>query len=473
MKNYLVPVLLLLLSAAAQFGIAAPTLFDIQINNNTEPFLAFYVQKQRDADLVYSRIPLPTDGHTISEIEVPFDQIINFTYGKLSFPVSVRSGAECGIQFDGNNLYKSLTFTGDTAADNNFTAEYNRTYGKPDAVQFSLAHLPFTVAPTVAKQASTHTEEQFFRHRDEQKAAAELFLDRYRGTVSPDIFARVEKAVEYDDLSNRIAYLVVNKNRLTLPEILGVKDRHPLPPVDFKNEELPDYPAFQNYLQARMHYEFLPGAYGDVRQNAPIIYDLAQTAFSGRASWYLQAEILCRYLDKTGSAFFGQDRFPAFYKNNPYPAYTDKVQKVYGNALTGVASTPAPLLEAVTADGRPVALQDYQGKVVYISFWASWCKPCLSNFRKYKDLRRELQAMGVVLYNVSIDDTKEAFLRSLDRQPILGVNALAADTDKTKIEYNLSTIPAYYVIDKTGRFAFLSNEPGRDIKAEFRKLVNR
>jgi thiol-disulfide isomerase/thioredoxin len=116
-------------------------------------------------------------------------------------------------------------------------------------------------------------------------------------------------------------------------------------------------------------------------------------------------------------------------------------------------------------------LQDYQGKVVYISFWASWCKPCLKNFRNNENKRKELQDIGVVLYNVSIDDTKEAFLTALERQDILGVNVLALDTDKTKIEYNLTSIPAYYIIDKNGKFTFLSDDTSRNIVDEFREKI--
>src|SRR5690606_31631759 len=37
---------------------------------------------------------------------------------------------------------------------------------------------------------------------------------------------------------------------------------------------------------------------------------------------------------------------------------------------------PAPGFTLTSNDGATVSLSDFQGKVVYIDFWASWCVPC-------------------------------------------------------------------------------------------------
>jgi len=468
-KAYLA--LLIVFFSAQMIAVATPSLFYVKIENNNEPYLGLWIEKVRGEAPVYNRIPLNNGDEMSFELDVPFEQVMQLEYGKIRFPLLVKPGEQPKIYFSSFDLHNTLAFKGLSAKENNFMAEYKREYGSTASVKYDLAHLSFSVARTISNQASSHTDKQFFFHRDADKDAVMSFLAANENEVDKKIFQQYKNKAIYDDLTNRITYFIVNKDRIGLIDLLKLKEAYPLPLADYSDDSLLDFPAYQNYLKARLQYEYLPGDFGNAKHVAPIIYNLAQTNFTKKASWYLQSEILCVYINKTGAPTFGQERFPDFYKKNPYPEYTEKVKLTYGSDLNATTSTPAPLLEAITADGRKNALQDYQGRVVYISFWASWCKPCLKNFRNNEAKRKELQDLGVVLYNVSIDENKEAFLASLGRQDILGVNVLALDTDKTKIEYNLTSIPAYYIIDKNGKFAFLSDDTSRDIVDEFKEMV--
>jgi len=135
------------------------------------------------------------------------------------------------------------------------------------------------------------------------------------------------------------------------------------------------------------------------------------------------------------------------------------------------ANQEAPDFEFTLEDGTTKKLSDYRGKVLYIRFWASWCGPCLKNFKKYEETRVELEKMGVVLLNVSVDQTQEAYKNLLARQPIVGTNAWTVQDKALQDAYELFAIPTYHIITKEGKFYFLGDGSNRNVFGEFQDLL--
>jgi len=58
-------------------------------------------------------------------------------------------------------------------------------------------------------------------------------------------------------------------------------------------------------------------------------------------------------------------------------------------------------------------LSNYAGKVVYVDFWASWCRPCLESFPFMADMSRQFgDELAIVAINV--DEDKNDALRFLE-----------------------------------------------------------
>ncbi len=71
-------------------------------------------------------------------------------------------------------------------------------------------------------------------------------------------------------------------------------------------------------------------------------------------------------------------------------------------APPGEAET-APALSGKTLDGKAAALSDYQGQVVLVDFWATWCDPCRAEIPELVKLQESLGAKGFVILGVSMD----------------------------------------------------------------------
>ena len=66
-------------------------------------------------------------------------------------------------------------------------------------------------------------------------------------------------------------------------------------------------------------------------------------------------------------------------------------------------------------DGETVSSKSWEGKVVLLNFWASWCPPCLREIPVFSDFRDQYHEQGFEVVGIAIDELEsaQAFLDSL------------------------------------------------------------
>lgn len=123
-------------------------------------------------------------------------------------------------------------------------------------------------------------------------------------------------------------------------------------------------------------------------------------------------------------------------------------------------------------DGTGVerSLTDHKGEVVYISFWASWCKPCIVGFEKYKDVRRDMHTKGVTMLNISIDKDVDSWHAAMDKYDIIGHHGHAPQED-ILTDYQLYNIPRYEIVGKQGQLLYLDREGGKTVIQNFEDFL--
>jgi cytochrome c biogenesis protein CcmG, thiol:disulfide interchange protein DsbE len=65
---------------------------------------------------------------------------------------------------------------------------------------------------------------------------------------------------------------------------------------------------------------------------------------------------------------------------------------------------PAPPLTLHTLDGRTISTDALRGKVVILSFWATWCEPCQEELPLLSDYAARHAAQGLQVLGFSLDD---------------------------------------------------------------------
>lgn len=114
-----------------------------------------------------------------------------------------------------------------------------------------------------------------------------------------------------------------------------------------------------------------------------------------------------------------------------------------------------PPLEDVTfydLDGKEARLSDYEGKVLLVNLWATWCPPCVAELPSLDIIQAGLGDKGLRVMAISLDrdktaDELKAFLQGR------GVEYLHAyvDTDRAiPLKWKYAGVPVTFLIDRTG-----------------------
>ncbi len=111
----------------------------------------------------------------------------------------------------------------------------------------------------------------------------------------------------------------------------------------------------------------------------------------------------------------------------------------------------APDFELPDLEDKTIRLSKYRGKVVFLNFWATWCKPCREEMPSMEVLYQTFEKDGLVILAVSIDrvTTKKdipPFVKSLN----LTFPILVDSWGQTDKRYKLMGVPETYIIDREG-----------------------
>lgn len=96
-----------------------------------------------------------------------------------------------------------------------------------------------------------------------------------------------------------------------------------------------------------------------------------------------------------------------------------------------------------------------KGKVVLMSFWASWCGPCRKELPAYEDVYAKYKAKGLEIIAISVDkDAAEAqgFLAQLGKPLSFGV--LLDDKSIVMGRYDVVSMPTSMLIGRDGTILF-------------------
>lgn len=121
-------------------------------------------------------------------------------------------------------------------------------------------------------------------------------------------------------------------------------------------------------------------------------------------------------------------------------------------AQPAVGEIPPPDL-GTRIDGTAIDLRDYRGKVVILTFWASWCGPCL---KELPILGRFQEAVGrdaLEVIAVNLKESRREVLALVRGNRDVRLTWIADERGRVSDSYGVRAVPNMFIIDRDGRIA--------------------
>ncbi|MFE9648054.1 TlpA family protein disulfide reductase [Streptomyces sp. NPDC006365] len=120
--------------------------------------------------------------------------------------------------------------------------------------------------------------------------------------------------------------------------------------------------------------------------------------------------------------------------------------------------TPAPDLSGKTIDGNQLDVADYEGKIVVLNVWGSWCPPCRAEAPGFEKVYKDLKDQGVQFVGINTRDTSTRPAIAFEKSYGITYPSLYDPTGRLMLRFEKGTlnpqaVPSTLVLDREGNVA--------------------
>lgn len=126
-------------------------------------------------------------------------------------------------------------------------------------------------------------------------------------------------------------------------------------------------------------------------------------------------------------------------------------------------------VDARDCHGQAIRLHDYQGKWVFINYWAIWCKPCLAEISTLEKLYQAHKDKIVVL-GVSDETLSSRNIRAIEKKLGTTFPMLSSFPLEKLGTNNISVLPMTFILDPQGKLYKVLKGP--QSKQDFLTAIN-
>ncbi len=106
-------------------------------------------------------------------------------------------------------------------------------------------------------------------------------------------------------------------------------------------------------------------------------------------------------------------------------------------------------IELTSLSGEKINLSDYEGKTVFVNFWATWCRPCIKEMPSIASLQRNLAGKNIEFFFAS-DEEVEKILKFKESRA-MNLNFVRVENPEA---LGIEALPTTFIFDGNGGLVF-------------------
>jgi peroxiredoxin len=110
----------------------------------------------------------------------------------------------------------------------------------------------------------------------------------------------------------------------------------------------------------------------------------------------------------------------------------------------------APDFTLSTLEGKEAALSDYDGDIIFLNFWATWCPPCRQEMPSMQTLYEQMGGRPFTMLAVNLQEEKETVEQFITENGYTFPVLLDTSAQVGGAMYGVQSIPTTYIISKEG-----------------------
>lgn len=152
----------------------------------------------------------------------------------------------------------------------------------------------------------------------------------------------------------------------------------------------------------------------------------------------------------------------------PLKGLYDRTRQAARLSLSGIE---APEFDTTDINGRRYRLTDYDGKVILVNIWATWCPPCRREMPDLDRLYQERRDEGLMIFGISTEDLSTQ--RDFSQKLKVSYPLLTVEGEVPEIYSQTARYPANFLIDRKGKLqaAPSADQPFEALEAAVDKLL--